>query len=174
LYRVPFIVVPAVLASSMNLIHLLGCILEKKSCKHRRALQHIDIIMSSHHPKESMPNPEDLICLRFKYHTTLSDMTFVQSLPSKWAILPSPIHAIDTPKHPRKSSSCILCHDSSSVLFIWGSQIVFSKHCHNCPAKTCPWFQSMSTQPCVDSPHLYHMELHRQYTVRQPCAFLNR
>jgi hypothetical protein len=40
-------------------------------------------------------------------------------LPSKWAILPSPMHTIDAIKHPRKSSRCILCKDSGSVFFIW-------------------------------------------------------
>jgi hypothetical protein len=69
-------------------------------------------------------------------------VTFVQSLPSKWAVLPSPVHLIDTTKHPRKSYSCIMCHDSSSVLFSSGSQIVLSKHCHHRPAKPAHGFKA--------------------------------
>jgi hypothetical protein len=47
-----------------------------------------------------MPNSEILIYHHFKYDTALSDMSFVQSLPSKWVVLAIPVQAIDAPKHP--------------------------------------------------------------------------
>jgi hypothetical protein len=83
----------------------------------------------SRYSEENMPNPEVLICHHFKYDTALSGMLFLQSLPSKLVVLP--MHAIDAPKHPKKSSCYILYQDSSSVLFIWCSQVVLSEYCHH-------------------------------------------
>jgi hypothetical protein len=62
-------------------------------------------------------------------------VTFVQPLPSKRAVLPSPMHIIDATKHPSKSARCILCKDLGCVFFIWLSQIGWTKHCHNCSTK---------------------------------------
>jgi hypothetical protein len=42
-----------------------------------------------------MPNPEVMIFHRFKYDTAHSGVSFVQSLPSKRAVLPTPMYAID-------------------------------------------------------------------------------
>jgi hypothetical protein len=71
----------------------------------------------------------------FKDHTAFPIAAFVQPLPSKRAILPRPMHAIDATKHPRKSSCCILCKDSGCVFFSWLSQIGWTKHYDNCPTK---------------------------------------
>jgi hypothetical protein len=79
--------------------HVLQSVLQTQ-----RALQHIDIILSSRHPEKNMPNPEVMICHSFKYHTALSNMTLVQPLPSKWALIPSSMHITDALKHPRKAS----------------------------------------------------------------------
>jgi hypothetical protein len=62
--------------------------------------------------RRKMPNPEVLIWHRFKDHTGLSGISLVQSLSSKRAVLPTPMHEIYAPKHSRKSTWCILCQDS--------------------------------------------------------------
>jgi hypothetical protein len=71
-----------------------------------------------------MPNPQVVIGNNFKDHTAFPIAAFVQPLPSKHAILPSPIHAIDVAKDTWKSPRCILCKDSGCVFFSWLSQIV--------------------------------------------------
>jgi hypothetical protein len=118
------------------------CLSLRKSRKHWRAPQHVDVIVSSCHSKESMLNPKVLICHRFKYHAALSGVSFVQSLPSKQTVVPTPMHAIDALKHLRKSSSCVLCQDSISVLLSWGSQIVLSKHNHHRSTKSAHSFKA--------------------------------
>jgi hypothetical protein len=67
-------------------------------------VQYVDVIVGSRHSEEGMPNPQAVIGDSFKYHTKFPIAVFVQPLPSKRAILPSPMHAIDASKHPRKSS----------------------------------------------------------------------
>jgi methylmalonyl-CoA mutase C-terminal domain/subunit len=56
-------------------------------------------------PREDMDELES----RLKYHTATTFGAFVHPLPSKWTVLPFPMHAVDASKHPRKSSCCILC-----------------------------------------------------------------
>jgi hypothetical protein len=70
-----------------------------QSCEHRRSLQYIDVIVCSHHSEERMPNPQVMISNSFKDHTAFPIAAFVQPLPSKRAILLSPMHAIDATKH---------------------------------------------------------------------------
>jgi hypothetical protein len=57
--------------------------------------------VGSHHPEKRMPNPQVMISDSLKDHTTFPIVAFIQTLPSKWEILPNPIHAIDAKKHPR-------------------------------------------------------------------------
>src|SRR3954465_3503022 len=71
-----------------------------------------------------------------KYHTAVTLCTLVHPLPSKWTVLPFPMHAVDASKHPRKSSCFILCQDSSSVFCIGCSQVMFSKAANYCSAKS--------------------------------------
>jgi hypothetical protein len=59
--------------------------------------------VDSRHPEERMPNLHVVIGDSFKDHTVFPIAAFVQPLPSKRAILSSPMHAIDATKHPRKS-----------------------------------------------------------------------
>jgi hypothetical protein len=66
-----------------------------------------------------MPNPQAMISNSFKDHTAFPIAAFVQPLPSKRAIFPSAMHAIDATKHTWKSSRCILCKDSGYVFFSW-------------------------------------------------------
>jgi hypothetical protein len=66
-----------------------------------------------------MPNPQVVISNSFKDHTAFPIAAFVQPLPSKQAILPSAMHAINATKHTWKFSCSILCKDSGYVFFSW-------------------------------------------------------
>ena len=101
-----------------------------KSGKHRRTLQHVDVIVSTgHSKKKSMSNPQIIVCHCFKYNTAQSKMSsFMHLLLSECIILPPPMHAIDAPEHPRKTSRFTYCHDQSCVFSIWLSYILWSKH----------------------------------------------
>ena len=94
--------------------------------KHRRPLQHVDVITRSCHAKGRVSDPQVTIYHNFKHHTTLSSLPFVQPLPTKLTVLSTPLHVIDASKHLNKSSRCILFHDPSCLYFIWSFQIVWS------------------------------------------------
>jgi hypothetical protein len=63
----------------------------EQSFKHWRSMQYIDVTVGFCHPVERMPNSEIVIGDSFKDHTAFPNAAFVHSLPSKWAILLSPM-----------------------------------------------------------------------------------
>jgi hypothetical protein len=48
--------------------------------EHRRALQHVYVIVRFRHAKERMPKPEVIIVHSFKHHTAISMMPFCTNL----------------------------------------------------------------------------------------------
>ena len=63
--------------------------------KDSRAVQYVDVIVSSWHTKEGVPNLEVMCRHRLKYDTATAFGTFVHPLPRKWVVLPFPMHAVD-------------------------------------------------------------------------------
>jgi hypothetical protein len=65
-------------------------------------------------PKKRVPDPK--ICHGLKNDRATLGMAAILALSCKWAILPLPMHAIDTSYHPQKSSFLIDRQQPSSVL----------------------------------------------------------
>jgi hypothetical protein len=112
----------------------------RKSHKHRRALQHVDVIVSSRHSEESMSNPEVLICNHFKDHTALPGMSLIQSLPSKRHFFQPQCMQPMLPSIPGNPLA-VFCAKILAVSSV-GSQVVHAKRCHRRPKKSAHGFRA--------------------------------
>jgi hypothetical protein len=59
-----------------------------KSRKHWRALQHVDVIVRSRHVKEKNAKSKGHNLPQLQAHAAISMTPFVQTLPSKWTVVP--------------------------------------------------------------------------------------
>jgi hypothetical protein len=87
-----------------------------KPVEHRRAGEHIDIIVGTGHAKERVSNPQIMQCHYLKNNSAFLGMAVVPILPSKLIVLSLPMHAIDATDHVRELSSLIDRQQLSSFL----------------------------------------------------------
>jgi hypothetical protein len=69
-------------------------------------------------------------------------MPFELPLPTKRTVLPLPMHAVNAAKHPRKPPTLVDGQGAGSVIHVWLSQVIFTKHCNNILAKPVHGFMS--------------------------------
>ena len=62
-------------------------------------------------------------------------MPLVLALPSKWTVLPLPVHTIYAAKHAWKASSCVGRQQSLCISGSWLPQVLWAKHLDHSLAK---------------------------------------
>ena len=130
----------------------------RKPGKHGGALKHVDIIVRICHAKKRVPNPKILRCHSLEDHRAALGMSLVHPLPSKWAVLPLPMHTINATKHAREASSSIDLQQPSCILGIWLPQVLGTKHPNHSSTKYVQCLQTSSAH----THQLGHRELHMQ------------
>jgi hypothetical protein len=69
-------------------------------------------------------------------------MPFELPLPTKRTVLPLPMHAVNAAKYPRKPHTLVDGQEAGSVIHIWFSQVIFTKHRNNILAKSIRGFMA--------------------------------
>jgi hypothetical protein len=88
----------------------------------RGAVKYVDVVFASRQAEKNMPDPQGLVSYGLQNNTTDTILVLELPLPCHGVVFPGPVHSVQAPKHPWKTTSGIDVQLLLEISTAWHSQ----------------------------------------------------